>query len=727
MDMVAKFQDQLAFHLTGAIDGTTLQPIAGKALRPAALATLTDLTRLRYDYPLVLADLAHGGTAIALSAAVDRMLAQVAPRGTEGDRLRREVLRVERELRALLAAGRHGRLLALWNEAVPRVVDEAIANGRAEPGMAEVLVHAGQSLQLDGELVDCTAQLPAQLIRHAWHTATAHKAERFGAMVDRLARALSDILRAARARSADGQAPDALRAAVGSGQTDAFDFDAMSKLVRRSASAYELPARRRARIETTLAALRWQPFYADTSATMNYSFSSCEAALAAYRQRLPQLVETVKAIAIAELEAEGRYVEAEHDPFFARFSAAMITPADLALFPDYLVRIPPQHNAAAENASLLNLLSTGLPVKVLVQVDDLIDDSSLGAGTFAFGVRPERLATTAMGLGGMFVLQAAASALPALRPQVERGMACAGPALFCVYAGLAAERSALPPYLSAAVAMDARAFPAFTYDAAAGGDWASRFAVGYNRDAEADWVRERIDYADDRLQRSSETHAFTLADFALLDMQLARHFAIVPRERFNAAMLPAADWLTLDERDAAARIPYLLAVDGEHRLQRVIVDATLVQAVRRTLLLWHRLQEHAGINDSHAQRLLAEREARLQAAPAAAVAPANAAPASAAAASSTPAADVAPAPSPDEAWIETSRCPSCNECQTINPRMFAYNDNKQAFIKDIKAGTYRQLVEAAEACQVAIIHPGKPRDPKEPGLEELIERARPFL
>ena len=84
------------------------------------------------------------------------------------------------------------------------------------------------------------------------------------------------------------------------------------------------------------------------------------------------------------------------------------------------------------------------------------------------------------------------------------------------------------------------------------------------------------------------------------------------------------------------------------------------------------------------------------------------------------------APPSDEAWIETVRCPSCNECQTINDKMFAYNDNKQAFIKDINAGTYRQLVEAAEACQVAIIHPGKPRNPNEPGLDELIERAKPF-
>ena len=86
-----------------------------------------------------------------------------------------------------------------------------------------------------------------------------------------------------------------------------------------------------------------------------------------------------------------------------------------------------------------------------------------------------------------------------------------------------------------------------------------------------------------------------------------------------------------------------------------------------------------------------------------------------------------PARDPDEAWIETARCPSCNECQTINDRMFKYNDNKQAYIADINAGTYRELVEAAESCQVAIIHPGKPLNADEPGLAELLERAKPFL
>jgi ferredoxin len=175
-------------------------------------------------------------------------------------------------------------------------------------------------------------------------------------------------------------------------------------------------------------------------------------------------------------------------------------------------------------------------------------------------------------------------------------------------------------------------------------------------------------------------------------------------------------------------------VDKGDALQRVIVNSRMMQATRRCLLLWHRLQEHGGVHDSHAERLVAQEKAAWVAeqaakAPQATAAQPAAVAAAAADAAAEPAAEAAaPAPehSRDEAWIDTSRCPSCNECQLINDRMFAYDERKQAFIKDLGAGTYRQLVEAAESCQVAIIHPGKPRDPNEPGLEDLLARAEPF-
>ncbi len=81
---------------------------------------------------------------------------------------------------------------------------------------------------------------------------------------------------------------------------------------------------------------------------------------------------------------------------------------------------------------------------------------------------------------------------------------------------------------------------------------------------------------------------------------------------------------------------------------------------------------------------------------------------------------------PDGAYIDTPRCTTCDECIQINNRIFAYDANRQAYIADPDGGSYRDLVEAAETCQVCIIHPGKPMNPDEPGLEELVTRAEPF-
>ena len=79
-----------------------------------------------------------------------------------------------------------------------------------------------------------------------------------------------------------------------------------------------------------------------------------------------------------------------------------------------------------------------------------------------------------------------------------------------------------------------------------------------------------------------------------------------------------------------------------------------------------------------------------------------------------------------EPSIDSARCTTCNECTNLNSRLFAYNADKQAFIKDQRAGTFAQLVQAAEKCPVAAIHPGTPLNPKERDLAKWIERAKPF-
>ncbi len=77
-------------------------------------------------------------------------------------------------------------------------------------------------------------------------------------------------------------------------------------------------------------------------------------------------------------------------------------------------------------------------------------------------------------------------------------------------------------------------------------------------------------------------------------------------------------------------------------------------------------------------------------------------------------------------WIESPECTACDECVEINPQIFAYNDEKMAYVKDPKAGPFKDIVKSAEKCTAEIIHPGTPLDPNESGLDKLIKRAAKF-
>jgi len=362
-----------------------------------------------------------------------------------------------------------------------------------------------------------------------------------------------------------------------------------------------------------------------------------------------------------------------------------------------------------------------------------VEPSPLDDGSFVFGLRSRQLVSAAIGLGTINVVQSASSNLFRFRDQIFAAMAYAGPALFSVYSGVQASAIGLPPYLMAAAAMEARAFPALSYDPAAGPDWASRFSLQGNPQPDRDWPVQSLAYEDDAHQRKCEDIAFTFVDFAACDRRFTRHFAKVPREKWNGNMVSVSEFAASEPDHAATTVPCLLTVDREDRLQKLIVDDKMIREARRCIEMWRSLQELGGIHNSHAARLVeqermiwAQERQRDAGSRETVVDGAVAAPG---------ATTIAPAPaqieptverSSDDPYIETSRCTTCNECTRINDKMFGYDANRQASIVDPDAGTYRQLVEAAESCQVSIIHPGKPRDPNEPGLEELLARAEPF-
>jgi hypothetical protein len=722
--MQAGLQANIAFHLTGKIPAGELDPVDGLDLRPALFAEYRDLTRLRYDFPLVLVEGDTDAPVRSLCSVFDEALRALAE-AADIDRLRKHALRFEQEIRALAAAG-GTKLSALWTEAARRV------STHNDIDFQDSLKRLRAAIKVDGAVVDCDGHLPVRLFRHAWAALHSRKAQRFHAIAGRLTAKLADILAADAQHSAEGLSAGRLQAAVGATHRDAFDFDALSRLLTESTPKVALGESRRRRIAGLLATLTSQRFFAareQRAEPYAFVFERCADAIAAYRERLPEMIALAKAIAMARLEIDGAYAEARHDAFFADFGANGLDPGEAELFPDYLVCLHAADMSAAETEQVVSAAASLMPAKILVQTDDILDLAPVGAG---LGLRSRQLVSAATSLASVFVLQSASSHLYRLRDRILRGLAYPGAAVFAVFAGAA--DASLPRYLSAAAATESRAFPAFVYDPSGGADWASRFHILDNPQPDTDWPTHELAYEDADRQRLTESVAFTLIDFVACDSRYARHFARVPRAKWNGGTASVAEFLAHETGEVPEKVPSLLMVDGGNELQRVIVDARLIREARRCAEMWRSLQELGGIRNSHAERLLARERAAWQAEQAKAASPAAVAPnqaaevaATAAAAPAPAAAEAEPERSSDDPFIETPRCTTCNECTQINDKMFGYNENKQASIINPDAGTYRQLVEAAESCQVSIIHPGKPRNPSEPGLEELIKRAEPFL
>jgi hypothetical protein len=730
--MDVALQSQVAFHLTGRRPEGDVAQVEPLELRPALLARYRDLTALRYDFPVVAVENEAGdGYVQALSGVVDGILREIA-QGEDSERVTRHVLRVERQIRALAAAGMSGSLTALWNAAAERL------GASDDASLRDSLTRARAVLRVDGEVLDCDAAMPARLARHAWNIAQQGKARSFSENVRRLIQRLSDIVGADFARSEAGRSAESLKASMGSAHAEMFDFAAMSRVLKGASREAALPAARRDRIHSLLDTLESQKFFAvpgQSAAAVErhaFVFDSCTGALAACRETRPKVIALAKAMAMAELEIAGEWREAQHAALFDGYGEDGLDPKEQASFPDYLVCINSRRLTAAENAALMEILSTGLPIKVLVQIDDILGAPPNGKG--AFGLRNHPLANMAIGLNHVFVMQSCSANLFQFRGRLRAGFAYPGAALFSVFSGASPVAPVRSPYLVAATAMESRAFPAFSFDPSAGPDWASRFDLGGNPQPERDWPVHAFSYEDEGHQTVTEDIAFTLVDFIAADPRHARHLAPVARATWNRNMVPAADAITRAANGPADQVPYLMMVDADDTLHRVIVADTLMREARRCRENWHSLQELAGIHNSHAARLLArESQARAEReSPAVEAAAGHAPEAAPAAVAPTPApASAAPAEAPaekapGEAYIETPRCTTCNECTNINDKMFAYNENKQAYIKDAAAGTYAQLVEAAESCQVSIIHPGLPRDANEPGLEELKQRAEAF-
>ncbi len=311
------------------------------------------------------------------------------------------------------------------------------------------------------------------------------------------------------------------------------------------------------------------------------------------------------------------------------------------------------------------------------------------------------------------------------------------PALFNVYAVCQPEHGVADDgsFARSKMALESRAYPVFRFDPTEGTAWEDCISLDGNPALDDDWPTYALDYRDEDGEPQKLELPFTFADFAIGEGRFRKHFRVAPPDTWNDDMVPVADFIDLDEEEREGKYPYVWAVNKKNRLIRVLVAAELVASTQERRDFWRTLKSIAGLlkkvdPEKIATQVRAETAQKLASGLMAMLSgdasqiSAALLPSGGGAAGEAPAAGAAAGFEP--AWIDQGECTSCDECVNLNPRIFAYDENKKAYVKDPRGGPFKDIVRAAEKCTGQCIHPGTPADPDEKGVDKLIKRAAKF-
>ncbi len=787
------------FHLGQPSAMQRLDALSDDCL-PALLNPFRDTSRLRYDYPLFLFppdETSETQDVESLETPLSQWMkdatAGFAPDKGQARILKDHLQWIEYHTRKMLR-GREGPV-----EAVATLMQAAHA--------LQKHLHLKQPDhdQLEQDLVKLIARVPEHgqllgygrysslhLLIHAIHSQVIPRRARFQQRINECVRGLKGLLAIEWSKSDESIEPRMIRDSVGPGG-DRFDPAALSAVIDHSRGTQTMSEERRGRIEQAIEIMEsWEPdpvlvrFVHTGTLTdpwlQEAAFCSevtdndpCARAMDMFDREAEKLTQIFGAVRIASLEIENRYDPTVHNPWFTSFGWEAFSQDELRLVPTIIALGAADQVAGEGMRSFSRLLSSGRPVQILIRVQPHNNPGRVGEEG------PFQSFRTELGYLGISHRQAMVEQSSAAR---HRHM------LKCFLAALEATRTSLHvintgqrepgrllplnAWLVAGAAIESRAHPFFRIDPEAGDSSSTRMDFSGNPQWDRDWPVHPFRYHDENSGDTELQLAFTFADYCLLIERLRDHYRLIPPGCDSVALVPMQDYLAMGAEQAYQHVPYILAVDGNAILHRVVVSRELALASLDRLNYWRTLQEMAGVRNLYVDMAIARTREEEQTQAAAALeqlrqkhaeelekvrneaageamqrltdvllgmdvsaavpaafsatdAGAEALPEQAAeAAESEEADEQVDTLSFDEPWIDTPLCTSCNDCLKVNAVVFLYNEEKQAYLGDLSKVSYVELVTAAELCPARCIHPGLPLNPNEPGLDELIERAAPF-
>jgi pyruvate-ferredoxin/flavodoxin oxidoreductase len=465
-------------------------------------------------------------------------------------------------------------------------------------------------------------------------------------------------------------------------------------------------------------------------------------AMGVFEGHMAKMVEGFKAVRQVEMELASGYVPEDSDKFFAHFNWEQLSDEEFHLCPP-VVAIG--GDGAMFDIGFQNLsraLMSGKPIKVFIVdtqvysntggqactsgfIGQVADMSPYGASQHGKSESRKEISLIGMAHRTSFILQGSLSNTTHLLEGFIDGLNSRRPALFNVYAVCPPEHGVgdNSAVAQSKMAVESRAFPLFRFDPDAGITFSECVTLEGNPSLDFDWPEYKLDYKDEAGDQQSMILPMTFADFALTEGRFAKQFKKAPADTWNDDMVLLGDFLQMSEDERDGKFPFIWSVDKKNQLIRVLVSKEMVLSCEERMQFWKQLKDVAGVGravgneETIANRV---RQELIQMLSSGMSGTASSSPTTVAVPAASNAADY------EAVFIDTPECTACDECMNLNPKIFAYNDQKKAVILDPKAGTFLDIVKAAEKCTAGVIHPGTPWDSGEANLDKLKARAAKF-
>lgn len=488
---------------------------------------------------------------------------------------------------------------------------------------------------------------------------------------------LRGMLDVERTHSDAAVSPQALRAELGKDASQFFNTEALSEALRRPASgAKQMAAARKARIEASYAALA--DYIQQDAKTAAIIECPMDEVLSRCGELLDRFGRVLQALEVARLESESRYEAAIHDDAIACLDWHAADSSRLAALPPVVVQTD-HVSVQWWLGRLASVVEDRMPVQVLVAVPPLSRTSELRSAVF--GMRQAFVLSSTM--GSAHLMDGLRKMAGVLRTAVA-------------FVSVPEASDDATARRQCGLALAARLSPLFVFDPEAGKTLAEQFF----------WtpVESGLSVAD-AAAYFPMARAFRL----LPDDAPAVLPAIQTRDR-RRAVYPAAVGRIEVSCHAAWRFWEELAGVGNSFVEVAVTRARQEAEATAAAKFDERLQQARGEGARNAVARLVSVLTNPHASVAGAVSvPAAVAAPVVAKAAVAPVEAKATAAVAEDPYIDSFLCTSCNDCMKINPRVFLYNADKQAYIADASAGTYAELVKAAAGCPAKCIHPGTPR------------------